>query len=34
MNVLTLVLGNYIMVAELLGLWCLLDSNVHLKNIP
>ena len=32
MSIATLVVGNYIMVAELLGLWFLLDSNVHLKK--
>ncbi|MBQ7463622.1 MAG: PAS domain-containing protein [Lachnospiraceae bacterium] len=32
MSVVTLVLGNYIMIAELLGLWLMLDSNVHLKK--
>lgn len=32
MSIATLTLGNYIMVAELLGLWFLLDSNVHLKK--
>jgi len=32
MSVLSLTLGNYIMVAELLGLWVMLESNVHLKK--
>ncbi len=32
MSVIPLVLGNYIMVAEVLGLWLMLDSNVHLKK--
>ena len=32
MSIAPLVLGNYIMIAELLGLWVMLDSNVHLKK--
>ncbi len=32
MSVISLVLNNYVMVAELLGLWVVLDSNVHLKK--
>ncbi len=32
MSIASLVLSNYIMVAEMLGLWVLLDSNVHLKK--
>ncbi len=32
MSVITLTLDNYIMVAELLGLWVMLESNVHLKR--
>ncbi|MCR4641308.1 MAG: hypothetical protein K5697_04660 [Lachnospiraceae bacterium] len=32
MSIATLVLGNYIMIAELLGLWVMLYSNVHLKR--
>ncbi len=32
MSIASLAVGNYIMVAELLGLWFLLDSNVHLKK--
>ncbi|MCR5022920.1 MAG: hypothetical protein K6A90_01120 [Lachnospiraceae bacterium] len=32
MSIVTLVIGNYIMVAELLGLWFMLDSNVHLPK--
>ena len=31
MNTVSLVLNNYIMIAELLGLWLMLKSNVHLK---
>ena len=32
MSIVSLVLSNYIMIAELLGLWVMLDSNVHLKK--
>ncbi|MBR3103592.1 MAG: PAS domain-containing protein [Lachnospiraceae bacterium] len=32
MSIVSLALSNYIMVAELLGLWVMLDSNVHLKK--
>ena len=32
MSILSLTLSNYVMVAELLGLWALLESNVHLKK--
>ncbi|MCR5083636.1 MAG: PAS domain-containing protein [Parasporobacterium sp.] len=32
MSVVSLTLGNYIMIAELLGLWVMLESNVHLKK--
>ena len=32
MSVVSLILSNYIMVAEMLGLWVMLDSNVHLKK--
>lgn len=32
MSIASLAVENYIMVAELLGLWFLLDSNVHLKK--
>ena len=32
MSVVTLVIGNYVMIAELLGLWFMLDSNVHLPK--
>ncbi|MCR4896627.1 MAG: PAS domain-containing protein [Lachnospiraceae bacterium] len=32
MSIAPLVLNNYIMVAELLGLWVMLGSNVHLKK--
>ena len=32
MNIVSLTLSNYIMVAELLGLWVMLGSNVHLKK--
>ena len=32
MSIISLVLSNYIMVAELLGLWVMLESNVHLKK--
>ena len=32
MSIATLILGNYIMIAELLGLWVMLDSNVHLRR--
>ena len=32
MDIAPLVLSNYIMVAELLGLWVMLESNVHLKK--
>ena len=31
-NILSLLLSNYITIAELLGLWVMLDSNVHLKK--
>ncbi|GEM_PF-368048 len=31
-SVVSLVLSNYIMIAELLGLWVMLGSNVHLKK--
>ncbi len=30
MSIVSLTLNNYIMIAELLGLWLMLDSNVHL----
>ena len=33
MSISSLVLGNYIMIAELLGLWAMLDSNVHLNKV-
>ena len=32
MSVVSLILSNYIMIAELLGLWVMLDSNVHLAK--
>ncbi len=32
MSIASLILDNYIMIAELLGLWVLLESNVHLKK--
>ena len=32
MSIVSLTLSNYIMIAELLGLWVMLDSNVHLKK--
>ena len=32
MSIATLTLNNYIMVAELMGLWVMLESNVHLKK--
>ena len=32
MSLVPLILNNYIMVAELLGLWVMLGSNVHLKK--
>ncbi|MBR6326844.1 MAG: PAS domain-containing protein [Lachnospiraceae bacterium] len=32
MSIAPLILNNYIMVAELLGLWVMLGSNVHLKK--
>ncbi|MBO7401425.1 MAG: PAS domain-containing protein [Lachnospiraceae bacterium] len=32
MSIVTLTLGNYIMIAELLGLWVMLESNVHLDK--
>ena len=32
MSIASLTLGNYIMVAELLGLWVMLGSNVHLSK--
>ena len=32
MSIVPLILNNYIMVAELLGLWIMLGSNVHLKK--
>ena len=32
MSVASLILNNYIMIAELLGLWVMLESNVHLKR--
>ena len=32
MSIASLMLGNYIMVAELLGLWVMLGSNVHLSK--
>ena len=32
MSIVSLALSNYIMIAELLGLWVMLDSNVHLKK--
>ena len=32
MSIVPLILNNYIMVAELLGLWVMLGSNVHLKR--
>ncbi|MBR1861306.1 MAG: PAS domain-containing protein [Lachnospiraceae bacterium] len=32
MSIVTLILSNYILIAELLGLWFLLESNVHLKK--
>ena len=32
MSITPLILSNYIMIAEMLGLWALLDSNVHLKK--
>ena len=30
MSIVSLVLSNYVMIAELLGLWVMLKSNVHL----
>ena len=32
MSIVALTLGNYIMIAEVLGLWFLLESNVHLTK--
>lgn len=32
MSIATLILSNYVMIAELSGLWIMLDSNVHLKK--
>ena len=32
MDIVPLILGNYIMIAELLGLWVMLESNAHLKQ--
>ncbi len=32
MSIVPLILGNYIMIAELLGLWVMLESNVHLNK--
>ncbi|MCR5603720.1 MAG: hypothetical protein K6G27_08470 [Lachnospiraceae bacterium] len=32
MSIATLTLNNYIMVAGLMGLWVMLESNVHLKK--
>ena len=32
MSIAPLILGNYIMIAVLLGLWVMLDSNVHLNR--
>ena len=32
MSIASLALNDYIMIAELLGLWVMLDSNVHLKK--
>ena len=32
MSIARLTLSNYIMIAEMLGLWMMLDSNVHLKK--
>ena len=32
MSIVSLTIGNYIMIAELLGLWVMLESNVHLKR--
>ena len=32
MNIITWILSKYIVVAELLGLWIMLESNVHLKK--
>ncbi len=32
MSVISLILANYILIAELMGLWIMLDSNVHLKR--
>lgn len=32
MSIVSLALNNYIMIAELLGLWIMLESNVHLKR--
>ena len=32
MSVVSLTISNYIMIAEILGLWVMLDSNVHLKK--
>ena len=32
MSIVSLALNDYIMIAELLGLWVMLDSNVHLKK--
>jgi hypothetical protein len=31
-DIVPLILGNYIMIAELLGLWVMLESNAHLKQ--
>ncbi|MCR5511463.1 MAG: hypothetical protein K6F54_11025 [Lachnospiraceae bacterium] len=33
MSIASLTLSNYIMVAELMGLWVMLGSNVHLSKI-
>ena len=32
MSIASLTLSNYIMIAELLGLWVMLESNVHLNK--
>ncbi len=32
MSIVSLALANYIMIAELLGLWVMLESNVHLTK--
>ena len=32
MSIVSLVLDNYITIAELLGLWVMLESNVHLRR--